>query len=222
MYPSSASQMAKNLFSKLDTKNQGYIEKTDLQTSLSQVASDSSAATVSADDIFNRFDNDSDGKITKDEMTSGFEKLAAELDIQFNQSRVAGGMQGGPQGAGGMPPPPPPSGNDTDTGFTKDELSAQLEETGGTDSSRSSLISNIVENFDKADTDGDGKVSLQESIAYEQSTTTASSSASSSGSSPASSSADSGNVMRTIMQLMQSYGMQAQSESQTSLFSALA
>lgn len=208
VYRPSASQMASNLFSKLDTKNQGYIENTDLQTALKQVASDSSDISVSTEDIFNLFDSDSDGKITKDEMTSGFEKLAAELDSQFNQSRVA---------AGGMPPLPPPSNEETDTGFTQDELTAQLEEIGTSDSKRASLISNIVENFDEADTNGDGKVSFQEAIAYDQSTSDTSSTTAS-----ASSSANSENIMRTIKQLIQAYGTQAQDTIQSNLFSQIA
>ncbi len=92
-----------------------------------------------------------------------------------------------------MPPPLPPGGaqgtSDSNTGFTKDELTGQLSEIGSDDAARSGLISKIVENFDEADTNSDGKVSLQEAMAYDNansassnSTTGASSSSTSSAS----------------------------------------
>ena len=79
--------------------------------------------------------------------------LAEELDSQFDQSRMQNAMSA-MGGMGSMPPPPP----ENDTGFTEEELTEQLSEIGSSDSQRASLISNIVENFDAADTDGDGKV----------------------------------------------------------------
>jgi hypothetical protein len=69
-----------------------------------------------------------------------------------------------------MPPPPPPeemSGSD-DVGFTKEELSAQLEEIGDSDEKRSTLIENIIANFDEADSDGDGRVNMAEAMAFDQ------------------------------------------------------
>lgn len=214
------SKMAEDLFSKLDTKGQGYIEKSDLTTALSKVSSTSSSA--SADDIFSQLDSDGDGKVTKDELSSSLQKMADQMDAQFASMRMSqamgdqGGMggQGGPGGAGNMPPPPPPG---DDAGFTKDELSSQLEEIGSSDSQRSSLISKVVNNFDAADTDGDGKVSFKEAMAYDQSTqassvasTSGSSSSSSSTSSDSSSSSSSNDlnakVMLQIMRLMHAYG----------------
>lgn len=103
-----ASQMAEKLFSKLDTKNQGYIDKSDLESAFANISgatgSDSSAG---IDDVLSQFDGDGDGKITKDEMTSGFKQLADELDSQFSQMRMNGF---GGHGHGGMPPGPPPQG----------------------------------------------------------------------------------------------------------------
>lgn len=63
-----------------------------------------------------------------------------------------------------MPPPPPVERRErvpAIRGFTKDELTSQLSDIGSSDSTRSSLISNIINNFDEADTDSDGKVSFQ-------------------------------------------------------------
>jgi Ca2+-binding EF-hand superfamily protein len=217
------SKMAEDLFSKLDTKGQGYIEKSDLATALSKISSSGSNASggASADDIFSQIDSDGDGKVTKDELSSSLQKMAEQMDAQFANMRMnqamggqggQGGM-GGMGGPGGMPPPPPKN----DAGFTKEELSSQLSETGSSDSQQSSLISTVVNNFDAADTDGDGKVSFKEAMAYEQSTqsssaaSSSSSSSSSSSNSGDSSSSSSGNdlnakVMLQIMRLMHAYG----------------
>ncbi|HJW25499.1 MAG TPA: EF-hand domain-containing protein [Rhodocyclaceae bacterium] len=204
-------QMASKLFAKLDTKNQGYIEKSDLQSALAQVSgSDDSAA---ADAVFKQFDGDSDGKITQDEMSAGFKKLAEQLDSQFQSMRMNGfGGQGGHGGHGGlqgMAGMPPPRGG-KDAGFTKDELTSQLQEMGSSDSKRSSLISNIVNNFDQADTDGDGKVTRREAKAFEKA-----SSGSSSQSGTATAESSEAKIMHTIMRLMHSYGGQGQDSSQS-------
>lgn len=194
-----SSQMASLLFSKLDTKSQGYIEKTDLASAFSQIGSSDSS---SVDDVFAALDSDSDGKVTASEFSTVLSQLQEELDTQFNQMRMQGMGGHGPQGMGGMPPPPPPA---DDAGFTKDELSTQLEEADSSDSERTSLISSIVDNFEAADTDGDGKVSFQEAMAYKESTSddSATNAASATAGSSASNEAQ---IMRTIMQLMHAYG----------------
>lgn len=157
---SSASSITQ-LFSKLDTKNQGYLEKSDLVSAFSQIGSDSDSSAV--DQLFTALDNDGDGKVSESEFSSTLSKLQEELDSQFNNMRMSGfpGAQGA--GMGGMPPPPPPQ---DDEGFTKEELQSQLEEIGDSDSQRSSLISTVVNNFDEADSNGDGKVSFAEAQAY--------------------------------------------------------
>ena len=209
-----AEKMAEQLFSKLDTSGKGYIQESDLESALSGLTSSSSTSfsqeTSSASEIFSQLDSDGDGKVTQDEMTSSLTKLAQSLDTQFDQSRMQGAM-----------PPPPPS--DSDAGFTKDELSSQLSEIGSTDSARSSLISKVVENFDKADTNQDGKVSFTEAMAYDQSST-ATSSSSTSSSSSSSSDSQSGTqstdakIFRQIMELMRSYGT---SNTDSGVFGAL-
>lgn len=201
---SMASSWANKLFTQLDTKNQGYIEQSDLESAFSKI-SDSS---TDAEDVFSQMDIDSDGKVTEDEMATALGQVAEELDSQFNSMRMQGGGQGGPGGMGGMPPPPPP---ENDAGFTKEELTSQLEEIGDTDSKRSELISSVLENFDEADSDSDGKVSFQEAMAYDQSpqssssTTTSSVDSSSSTSATSSTSTAENDVMMKIMQLMQAY-----------------
>lgn len=198
-------KMAENLFSKLDTSGQGYLEKADLQAAFDGISTNT-GSTTNVDDLLTQLDTDSDGKVTKDEFSSSMSKLAQQLDDQFQSSRMQQGMEGMMGGMGGMPPPPPPA---NDSGFTKDELTSQLEEAGSTDSTRASLLSSIVQNFDAADTDSDGKVSFREAMAYQNANSTTSSSGSSSASSTSStgstSSTDS-QVMQQIMRLIQAYG----------------
>lgn len=190
-----ASQMASMLFSKLDTKSQGYLEKSDLAAAFSQITTNASQSTssTSAEDVFTALDSNSDGKVTKDEFATVLAKLQESVSSQF----------GGPmQGPGGMPPPPPAD----DAGFTKEELTSQLESVDSSDTKRSELINKIVENFEAADTDSDGKVSFKEAMAYDKSTE--STSASNTGTATATTTANNSDaeVMMKIMQLMQAYG----------------
>lgn len=194
------SQMASKLFSRLDTKGQGFIEQSDLQSAFSQVFGNaaSSQANDASSQLFSALDGDSNGKVTESEFSTGMQKLAEALDSQAFSSRMGG--------AGGMPPPPPPGGGQDDAGFTQDELQSQLEEVGSTDSKRSSLISSVVENFDKADTNGDGKVSATEAMAYEQSTQSSTSGNSTSTGSASSSSQTDAMLAHRLMELMRAYG----------------
>lgn len=212
-----ASSWASSIFSKLDTSNQGYIDKAGLQSAFDSISSSSgSSSSSSVDDLFSSMDSDSDGKVTKSELTSSLEQLATQLNNAFDQMRMGGsqGSHGGGHGghggmAGGPPPGPPPSdgqnGNSTDTGFTKDELTQQLSDMGSSDSKRSNLISSIVNNFDKADTNGDGKVNREEAMAYGKSQQSSSSSDATAGTS-ATSSSSSKNSEAAYMMLTQAYG----------------
>ena len=194
----SADEMAADLFSKLDTSGKGYIEESDLASALSSLSSTASTSSdLSASEIFSQLDGDGDGKVTQDEMTSTFSTLAEALDSQFDQSRVQNGM----------PPPPPPA--ESDTGFTEEELTSQLSEIGDTDSARSSLISSVLENFSAADTNSDGKVSFQEAMAYQESTSSSTSStsdASATSSTSASSETSQAQMFRQLMELLRTYG----------------
>ena len=199
-----ASTMAEDLFAKLDTTGKGYIEQSDLTSAISALSSTSSSGSNSASELFSQLDSDGDGKVTQDELTTSLQKLAESLDSQFDEMRMQGGM-----------PPPPPPGED-DAGFTEEELTDQLAEIGGTDSSRASLISNVVNNFDAADTNEDGKVSFQEAIAYDKANPASSSSSTtdstnstdstSSATSVASSDTTDAQVFRQLMDLLRTYG----------------
>lgn len=204
------------LFAKLDTKSQGYLEKSDLLSAFAKISGDSSSS--SADEVFQALDSDSDGKVTESEFSSKLSKLQEELDSQFNQMRMQGHGGHGPQGMGGMPPPPPQD----DAGFTKDELSSQLKEAGSTDSQRSTFISNVVQNFDAADTNGDGKVSFSEAQAYSSSSSSSTDTDTTSTTSNTTTAADSDKqVMFKIMQLMHAYGSFNDNSSNSSLSNLL-
>lgn len=209
---SSSSQLSSKLFSALDTKSQGYLEKSDFVSAFSKIASTSastSSSSASVDDVFSALDGNSDGKVTKDEFAS----TLAKLQEQFDSSRMQVGGHGGPQGAGGPPPPPPAS----DAGFTKDELSSQLEEVSSSSESNSTeLLSKIVNNFEAADTNSDGKVSFTEAMAYDMSSqnSTASDATTSTSSASNTNTSDAG-VMMKIMQLMQAYGSGSEDKSST-------
>lgn len=208
------------LFAKLDTKSQGYLEQSDLVSAFSQISS--STSSTAASDVFSALDSDSDGKVTESEFSTTLSKLQAELDSQFSQMRMNGHGGHEAQGMAGMPPPPPPQ---NDTGFTKDELTSQLSEIGSTDSKRSDFISNIVQNFSAADTNSDGKVSMSEAQSYNSNSSTDTSgtsstttSASGTNSSTASSDAQ---VMFQIMQLMHAYGNSGDDQQNSTLQSLL-
>lgn len=213
-------QMASKLFSKLDTKGQGYLSETDLQSAFNQMftsatggsssASSTSGTDSEASQLFKALDSDGNGQVTKSEFTSGLQKLAEALDNQASSSRM-----GQAHGAGGMAPPPPPQGDgDGDggdgvsgAGLTKDQLTSQLQQIGDTDSQRSSLISKIVANFDKADTNGDGKVSAQEAMAYDRSSRSSGTAATASaeGTSSSSNQLSDARLLHRVMALMRAY-----------------
>lgn len=198
---SGASQFASALFSKIDTRQQGYISEDDLTTAFSMVdKARGKSSNIDAAEVFKQFDSDSDGKVTKDEFSSAIENLASQLDQQLMSSRMGG--PGGPGGAGGMPPPPPKD----DAGFTKDQLSSQIEEIGSKDSKRTDLLNKIVNNFDDADSDGDGKVSFKEAMAYDKSTQTSDSGTTSDTSNTNAQANSEAQLMMKILQLAHAYG----------------
>lgn len=222
-------KMAENMFSQLDTSKQGYLQKADLQAAFDKISStsDSSNSTSSVDELFSALDTNSNGKISKQEFTNNLAKLQNDLEQQFHESQAMSAMQtGGPDGKGGMPsPPPPPGGGGGGPSLTKDELSSELSQIGTSDS-RSNMMSNILENFDQADTDSDGKVSFNEAIAYDRANP---SSAITSGSAITSTDSSSGTsfsndlnlqLMQQIMKLVEAYGSSGNSGSDigTSLF----
>lgn len=150
-------EVASRLFEKLDTGQRGYLEAVDLRKAFSTAASDQDSGAGEVDALFSRLDADSDGRLTQDEFSDALAEVGRQLDEQFQAMRMQGGG----------PPPPPPGG--ADAGFSRDELSAQLEEIGQrgeSERARASLIETVLVNFDEADADGSGKVGFEEAMVF--------------------------------------------------------
>jgi Ca2+-binding EF-hand superfamily protein len=216
-----STQLAETLFAKLDTSGQGYIQKSDLQSAFDKIATTSSTggSTPEVDDLFSKFDGNDDGKVTKQEFSDTVRKLSAQLDDHFASTRmqnaIPGGEISGMNGSGGMPPPPPPPGEGPS--LSKDDLSSTLNRVGTSDS-RSNMMSNILNIFDQADTDGDGKVSFEEAMAYDQANRTSEASTQSllSGTDFSAGSASNDlnfQLIQQIMKLAEAYGVASEAGS---------
>jgi len=149
-----SSQFAEALLTSMDSDSSGSIDSTEFSSAALALSSSTDESTIS--DAFSSLDSDGDGTISADELSALF-------------------SDGSTMAAGSMPPPPPPaqssSSNSTeDTGYTADELTAMASEVSSTDSNLASLLASVVENFDAADANGDGKVTSAEAMAYQQST----------------------------------------------------
>jgi Ca2+-binding EF-hand superfamily protein len=215
-------QSAQSLFNELDSSGQGYIEISDLQTAFEKISSLSSTSATQSEDtdigeLFSQLDSDDDGKVTQQEFTDSLALIDEQIQAVFSEMRRDEAM-------GMMPPPPPPPDEAAgdDMGFTKEELTEQLESIGESDSERASLIANIIENFDEADTDGDGRVNLQEAMAFDSGNTVTNSSDSSDTASATSSDTSQNlddKVALQLMRLLEAYNIGANSdvESTTSL-----
>ena len=185
-------QMASEIFSKLGTDNQGYLEASDF-------GSDN-------EDLFSALDSDSDGKVSKSELSTRLKELAEELDNQFNAMRSQG--MGGMMMAGGMQgmPPPPPAGGEDDAGLGQEQLSAMAADASETgDSSAAARFAALAENFDSADSNQDGKVSFAESVAYEEAQRSSSGTSSEDSGVASADSEQDGRIMMRLMAMLRAY-----------------
>ncbi|MES9969588.1 MAG: EF-hand domain-containing protein [Candidatus Thiodiazotropha sp.] len=210
-------QVAQRLFTEIDTAGQGYIEKSDLAAAYENTGSTTSTSGDDSDivELFNQLDSNDDGKITEQEFTDSFMRIDEQITNIMSQMRANEAM-------GMMPPPPPPPPSDADTGemdvgFTLEQLTAQLEEIGTSDPRRAELIANIIDNFDEADSDGDGKVSFAEAMSFDQGGTASGGATTSDEtllSSVESSQDLNQKVMLQLTRLLQAYGVDQQSSSE--------
>lgn len=207
-----ASEMAGELFAKLDTKGQGYIQQSDLESAMSSLSS--STGNASASEIFNTLDGNSDGKLTQSELTTSLQQLEQELNSQFDSMRM-----GGQGEKSGMPPPPPPPPGGEPPDLTQSQLSDMASALSSVDSQASAMFSNLASNFDAADTNGDGKVSATEAMAFNQTNPSSSDTRVAAGSEDTQS--VNAQVMNQILRLMASYGL-AENQQQTSTLSLTA
>lgn len=193
---SSVSSWTSTLFSQLDSSNKGYISESDLSSAFSTLSSTDSES--SASNLFSTMDSDQDGKVTKDELASTLQSLADQLNSQYDASRMASAM------GQGMPPPPPPpaDGAESDSGLTEDQVNSIASTTD--DSKLANLLNNVASNFSAADTDGDGKVTRKEAMAYQESTQSSSQTSDSASSQTTASSSDEV-ITKRILELLQAY-----------------
>ncbi|MFA6201666.1 MAG: EF-hand domain-containing protein [Gallionella sp.] len=85
------SKMTDKLFSKLDTKGQGYLEKSDFKSVFNQASSTGSSNSSSKiDDVFKAMDVDGNGKVTKQEMTDSVKQVTDQLVSQLQNMRMSG------------------------------------------------------------------------------------------------------------------------------------
>jgi len=151
--------LASSLFSKLDTKGQGYIDQSELQSAFDQVDGDGQDATTDATNFMQAMDANGDGQISQQELSSGLQQVSDALNAQFDSARVAR--------AGGNDSQSPSiddifSSLDTkNQGYIdKDELQTALTQaTGGSSSDASQQVDQI---FQALDTDGNGQISKAE------------------------------------------------------------
>ncbi|MDD5390782.1 MAG: EF-hand domain-containing protein [Gallionellaceae bacterium] len=206
-----ASEMAGELFAKLDTKGQGYIQQSDLESAMSSLSS--STGNASASEVFKTLDGNSDGKLTQSELTASLKQLEQNLNSQFDSMRM-----GGQGEKSGMPPPPPPPGGEPPD-LTQSQLNDMASALSSIDSQASAMFSNLASNFDQADANGDGKVSAAEAMAFNQTNPSSSDTRVASGSEDTQS--VNAQVMNQIMRLIASYGL-AENQQQTSTLSLTA
>lgn len=172
---STVSNWSDSLFSKLDTKKQGYVDQSDLVAAL---GTDEAGSTTNSDDaaeMLKQIDGDGDGKITKSELSTAISKVADELNAQFDSSRVDKSQAG----ATGM-------ANVDETTTTEDDDDTSVAATGSTTASgvkaapaggggggaapvsSGSSTESTNKYVQAADTDSSGEVSDDEAAAYKK------------------------------------------------------
>jgi Ca2+-binding EF-hand superfamily protein len=278
---STVSDWSNALFSKLDTKQQGYIEKSDIEAAFAKTAgtsasgsTSSSSDTTAADQLFAQLDGNKDGKVTQSELSAAVSKVADQLNAQYDQGRVAKGGQpsgasgasggghhahvndgDGARGGGAAAPASGSSGSassasstssassstysaaaDTNgdgtvsadeaaayaqlqasggattsssqstDGLTKDQLNAELQAAGSSGGKHAAVLSKLVDNFDKADTNGDGKVTQDEAKSYLKSAhSQQAGGASATGTAGTTSSNDAASALANALQVLKAY-----------------
>ena len=179
-------EQAGQVFSQLDTSNKGYLEQADFAKALGSLNNSDSG---DSDELFSQLDADQDGKLTSSEFA----------DSVGEQLYNALGMM--PKGRPPMGPPP-----QEDEGKTVAELSAMVSELEDGDSKMAQGLQNIIDQFAEADTDGDGKVTMQEMMAMQKAEQNAQSP-----SSQGTEQSSQQKLQHTLMQLMKTYGSLSQS-----------
>jgi Ca2+-binding EF-hand superfamily protein len=182
-------EAAADLFSALDSQNKGYLEQSDFSSLLTGLQNQ--AATEKSADLFGALDSDANGQLTSAEFSSNFSDLLYSAQ--------------GTMGAIGSKLAPP-----QDSGKSKDELTALLEKLSQKDNSSTEGLQSVIENFDTADADGDGKVTMQEARGFSESQQSGASSLMNKTNTSQHNSEGMAKLLgRTMQQLMNTYGGQS-------------
>lgn len=131
-----------DIFASLDTKNQGYIDKEELQAAFDANSSDTAANAEKVEQLFKTLDADGDDKITKAELSTGLQQMGGP-------EQQADGAIGGVDASVAAAPAKPAGG-------------ARPSGSGASESSESDSTS-----YEAADANKDGTVSLQELVTYQ-------------------------------------------------------
>lgn len=139
-------------------------------------------------------DSDGDGQLTSTEFSDNFSNLRYSA-----------------QGTIGKRPASP-----EDSGLSKDELTAMLQGVEQEEQKSTAGLQSLLDNFDSADSDGDGKVTMQEARSFRESQRTDSSSLTGQVSTSSDSNESISKLLsRTMQQLMETYGGMAKVTSQS-------
>lgn len=185
-------EAAGHLFGKLDSENKGYLEQSDFSSLLTGLQNDD--ASTKSQELFSALDSDGDGQLTSTEFSDNFSSLLYSA-----------------QGTIGKRPAPP-----EDSGLSKDELTAMLQGVEQEEQKSTAGLQSLLDNFDSADSDGDGKVTMQEARSFRESQRTDSSSLTGQVSTSSDSNESISKLLsRTMQQLMETYGGMAKVTSQS-------
>lgn len=145
--------MQQRLFEKIDGDGDGSVTAAEFSSFSQNAPALPEGVTAPS---FSDFDADSDGALSLSEFAEGSKALEAQLHSQFDSLRAAGGM-----------PPPPPGGEGEQLGLSKSELSSLASALVDSNSTVSGKLTALAENFEAADSNQDGKVSIQELLVYQ-------------------------------------------------------
>ncbi|NEV61688.1 EF-hand domain-containing protein [Thiorhodococcus minor] len=166
----SPTETIEEVFSQLDATGKGYLDAADFESafeSLGLGSGDGSLTETGVEEVVSALDVDGDGRVTTDDMTQGLQALTDSLGVLRGQESPAG-----PEAVGAMPPPPPTP--EQVLGFTEEELASQYAtltsaEDADPEDEGTQLLASILDDFESADADGDGRVSGEEAMAFAQS-----------------------------------------------------